>query len=168
MLISLSPPFVRPTFYIIYKKKTAEGYQSIPYMVSLSSAMMLLYYGLLKTNANLIISINGIGCAIEVVYLVLYIIYAPKREKVISCYLQIMKKLNSNRFVSHQFGNEKFFELSGFHCEMDNPIQPWGLLLDHGAHQFIYKKVPTCDCHGVDLCCLQCCCICFSFKHHGL
>lgn len=52
-------------------------------MVALSSAMMLLHYGLLKTsNATLIISINGIGSFIEVIYLVLYIIYAPKREKV--------------------------------------------------------------------------------------
>ncbi|XVF06508.1 hypothetical protein REPUB_Repub06bG0054300 [Reevesia pubescens] len=78
-LVFLAPV---PTFYIIYKKKTAEGYQPIPYMVALSSAMMLLYYGLLKTNAILIITINGIGCAIEVTYLVLYIIYAPKRVKV--------------------------------------------------------------------------------------
>ncbi|XP_022718988.1 bidirectional sugar transporter SWEET9-like isoform X4 [Durio zibethinus] len=51
-------------------------------MVALSSAMMLLYYGTLKTDANLIISINSIGCATEVIYLVLYFIYAPKREKV--------------------------------------------------------------------------------------
>ncbi|EOY10743.1 Nodulin MtN3 family protein isoform 2 [Theobroma cacao] len=78
-LVFLAPV---PTFYQICKKKTAEGYHSIPYMVALSSAMMLLYYGILKTNAVLIISINVIGCAIEIVYLVLYIIYAPKREKV--------------------------------------------------------------------------------------
>ncbi|XVE90076.1 hypothetical protein DITRI_Ditri20bG0048000 [Diplodiscus trichospermus] len=78
-LVFLAPV---PTFYIIYKKKTAEGYQSIPYMVALSSSMMLLYYGLLKTNATLIISINSIGCAIEAIYLVLYLIYAPKRDKV--------------------------------------------------------------------------------------
>ncbi|XVE62653.1 hypothetical protein DITRI_Ditri06bG0136200 [Diplodiscus trichospermus] len=78
-LVFLAPV---PTFYIIYRKKTAEGYQSIPYMVALSSAMMLLYYGLLKTNASLIISINSIGCAIEIIYLALYILYAPKREKV--------------------------------------------------------------------------------------
>ncbi|XP_022747886.1 bidirectional sugar transporter NEC1-like [Durio zibethinus] len=80
-LVFLAPV---PTFYIICKKKTAEGYQPIPYVVGLSSAMMLLYYGMLKTNASLIISINGIGCAIEVIYLVLYIIYAPKREKVLT------------------------------------------------------------------------------------
>ncbi|GMJ11260.1 hypothetical protein like AT2G39060 [Hibiscus trionum] len=70
------------TFYKIYKKKTAGGYQSVPYMLALSSAMMLLYYGWLKTNANLILGTSSFGCTIEVIYLVLYIIYAPKRDKV--------------------------------------------------------------------------------------
>ncbi|OMO87820.1 SWEET sugar transporter [Corchorus olitorius] len=78
-LVFLAPV---PTFYTIYKKKTAEGYQSIPYIVALSSAMMLLYYGILKTNATLIITINIIGCVIEVTYLIIYIIYAPKKGKV--------------------------------------------------------------------------------------
>lgn len=79
MLLSLS---CRPTFYSIYKKKSSEGYQSIPYVVALLSALLLLYYGFLKTNAILIITINCIGCVIEVAYLIMYIIYAPKKLKV--------------------------------------------------------------------------------------
>ncbi|KAK5772934.1 bidirectional sugar transporter SWEET9 [Gossypium arboreum] len=78
-MVFLSPV---KTFYTIYKKRTAEGYQSIPYMVALSSSMMLLYYGMLKTNANLIVGISCFGCAIEIIYLILYIVYAPKRDKV--------------------------------------------------------------------------------------
>ncbi|KAK8542938.1 hypothetical protein V6N13_136513 [Hibiscus sabdariffa] len=69
------------TFYKIYKKKTVEGYQSIPYMLALSIAMLLLYYGRLKTNANLILGTSSFGCVIEVIYLLSYIIYAPKRDK---------------------------------------------------------------------------------------
>ena len=72
----------RPTFYAIYKKKSSEGYQSIPYVVALLSALLLLYYGFLKTNAILIITINCIGCVIEVAYLIMYIIYAPRKLKV--------------------------------------------------------------------------------------
>ncbi|XVF30924.1 hypothetical protein REPUB_Repub16aG0101100 [Reevesia pubescens] len=106
-LVFLAPV---PTFYNIYQKNTAEGYQPIPYMVALSSAMMLLYYGILKTNANLIISINGIGCAIEVIYLVLYIIYSPKRVKVFTvkwiiifnlggyCLIMVVTNLLTGRF----------------------------------------------------------------------
>lgn len=71
-----------PTFYSIYKKKSSEGYQSIPYVVALLSALLLLYYGFLKTNAILIITINCIGCVIEVAYLIMYIIYAPKKLKI--------------------------------------------------------------------------------------
>ncbi|XP_004489106.1 bidirectional sugar transporter SWEET9-like [Cicer arietinum] len=78
-LVFLAP---LPTFYSICKKKTSEGFQSIPYVVALLSAMLLLYYGLLKTNAILIITINCIGCVIEVLYLIIYIIYAPRKLKI--------------------------------------------------------------------------------------
>uniref|UniRef100_A0A6N2KRA9 Bidirectional sugar transporter SWEET n=1 Tax=Salix viminalis TaxID=40686 RepID=A0A6N2KRA9_SALVM len=70
-----------PTFYTIFKRKSSEGFQSIPYSVALMSASLLLYYGILKTNASLLISINSIGCVFEVTYLIIYLIYAPKQEK---------------------------------------------------------------------------------------
>ncbi|PPS06016.1 hypothetical protein GOBAR_AA14644 [Gossypium barbadense] len=54
-LVSLAP---LPTFYQIYKKRTSEGYQSIPYVVSLFSAMLWIYYALLKKDAMLLITIN--------------------------------------------------------------------------------------------------------------
>ncbi|CAI8591731.1 unnamed protein product [Vicia faba] len=78
-LVFLAP---LPTFYSIYKKKSSEGFQSIPYVVALLSALLLLYYGFLKTNALLIITINCIGCVIELVYLIIFIIYAPKKLKI--------------------------------------------------------------------------------------
>ncbi|OIW17558.1 hypothetical protein TanjilG_08836 [Lupinus angustifolius] len=71
-----------PTFYTIYKNKSSEGFQAIPYVAALLSASLLLYYGFLKTNAILIITINAIGIAIEVSYLLMYIIYAPKKQKI--------------------------------------------------------------------------------------
>eukprot|EP00256_Glycine_max_P066581 XP_025981176.1 bidirectional sugar transporter NEC1 [Glycine max] len=69
-------------FYTIYKKKSSEGFQSIPYVVALLSALLLLYYDFIKTKATLIITINCIGCVIEVLYLTMYIIYAPRKQKV--------------------------------------------------------------------------------------
>ncbi|KAJ4721197.1 Bidirectional sugar transporter SWEET [Melia azedarach] len=77
-LVFLAPV---PTFYTIYKKKSSEGYHSIPYVIALCSAMLLLYYGFLKSDAILIITINSIGCAIEITYIVLYLIFAPEKEK---------------------------------------------------------------------------------------
>lgn len=120
-LVFLAPV---PTFYTIYKKKTAEGYQPIPYMVALSSAMMLLYYGLLKTNASMIISINGIGCAIEVIYLVLYIIYAPKREKVFTVKWIILLNLGGYCLImaltNFLTGKSKRVTVMGWICAVYN------------------------------------------------
>ncbi|PWA79672.1 SWEET sugar transporter [Artemisia annua] len=73
-----------PTFYRIYKNKSTQGFQSVPYSVALFSCMLLLYYGLIKTeNGMMIVTINSIGCAIEMAYLVVFLIYAT-RESLIS------------------------------------------------------------------------------------
>ncbi|KAL1559228.1 bidirectional sugar transporter NEC1-like [Salvia divinorum] len=77
-LVFLAP---LPTFYRICRKKSSEGFQSIPYSISFFSASLLLYYAYLKTNAYMIVSINGIGCVIEALYIFLYILYAPKKVK---------------------------------------------------------------------------------------
>ncbi|KAI6692827.1 hypothetical protein NL676_020537 [Syzygium grande] len=79
-----------PTFYTIYKKKSSDGYQSIPYVVALSSASLLLYYGVLKTNATMIISINAIGIVIESAYLLLFLIYASTKEKMYTAKLLLV------------------------------------------------------------------------------
>ncbi|XP_076920973.1 bidirectional sugar transporter NEC1-like [Bidens hawaiensis] len=70
-----------PTFYKIYKKKSSEGFQSAPYVVSLLSAMLWIYYALLKTNTVLLVTINGIGCIIQTFYICFFLFYAPKKER---------------------------------------------------------------------------------------
>ncbi|XP_030539916.2 bidirectional sugar transporter SWEET9-like [Rhodamnia argentea] len=79
-----------PTFYTIYKKKSSDGYQSIPYVVALSSASLLLYYGVLKTNATMIISINALGIVIELAYLLIFLIYASTKEKMYTARLLLL------------------------------------------------------------------------------
>nr|GLL23548.1 bidirectional sugar transporter SWEET12-like [Ipomoea trifida] len=78
-IVFLSP---LPTFYQIYKKKSAEGYQSIPYVVALFSSMLWIYYALLKSNATLLITINSFGCVVETIYIGFYIYYASKKARV--------------------------------------------------------------------------------------
>nr|QIE48605.1 sugar transporter SWEET10 [Jasminum sambac] len=69
-----------PTFYQIYKKKSSEGFQSIPYVVALFSAMLWMYYAFLKSdNTTLLITINSVGCFIETTYICFYLFYAPKK-----------------------------------------------------------------------------------------
>ncbi|XP_059304294.1 bidirectional sugar transporter N3-like [Lycium ferocissimum] len=78
-IVFLSPI---PTFYKIYKKKSTEGYQSIPYVVALFSSMLWIYYAFLKTNTTLIITINSFGVFIEIIYVGFYLFYAPKNARV--------------------------------------------------------------------------------------
>ncbi|KAL2900531.1 Bidirectional sugar transporter NEC1 [Bienertia sinuspersici] len=71
-----------PTFWRIIKQKSTLGFQSIAYSVALFSAMLLLYYASIKeSNGTMIITINSIGCAIEGSYLIIYLVYAPKKAK---------------------------------------------------------------------------------------
>ncbi|XP_071702813.1 bidirectional sugar transporter SWEET9-like [Rutidosis leptorrhynchoides] len=78
-MVFLSP---LPTFYKVYKKKSTEGFQSVPYVVGLFSAMLWIYYALLKTNVMLIITINTVGCFINTFYIIVYLIYAPKKARI--------------------------------------------------------------------------------------
>ncbi|XP_076904473.1 bidirectional sugar transporter SWEET14-like [Bidens hawaiensis] len=78
-LVFLSP---LPTFYKVYKKKSTEGFQSIPYVVGLFSAMLWIYYALLKGHdALLLITINSVGIVIQTFYLCVYVIYAHRKAR---------------------------------------------------------------------------------------
>ncbi|CAN0929184.1 Bidirectional sugar transporter SWEET15 [Linum grandiflorum] len=71
-----------PTFWQIHKKKTSEGYKSLPYLTALFSSMLWLYYALLKKeDAFLLMTINSFGCVIETIYSAIFIAYAPKKMR---------------------------------------------------------------------------------------
>ncbi|XP_042434567.1 bidirectional sugar transporter SWEET14-like [Zingiber officinale] len=71
-----------PTFYRIYRKKSTEGFHSVPYVVSLFSCMLWIYYAFVKTDSLLLITINSFGLFIETTYITIYLIYAPKKARV--------------------------------------------------------------------------------------
>ncbi|KAI7747361.1 hypothetical protein M8C21_007994 [Ambrosia artemisiifolia] len=79
-----------PTFYKVYKKKSTEGFQSVPYVVGLFSAMLWIYYALLKANAMLLITINSVGCFIQTFYICFFLFYAPKKARMESLKLIVL------------------------------------------------------------------------------
>ncbi|KAL7152768.1 hypothetical protein ABFS83_04G120400 [Erythranthe nasuta] len=88
-LVYLAPA---PTFYRILKKKSTEGFQSVPYVVGLLSCMLWIYYATLKSNETLLITINSIGSFMEAIYIFIFISYAPKNAKILA--LELIMLLN--------------------------------------------------------------------------
>ncbi|KAI4342546.1 hypothetical protein MLD38_027163 [Melastoma candidum] len=76
-----------PTIITIFKKKSVEGFKPDPYVATVLNCMMWILYGLPSVHPDslLIITINGVGLAIEAIYVTVFIIYSPwpKRRKII-------------------------------------------------------------------------------------
>ncbi|KAG2651179.1 bidirectional sugar transporter SWEET15-like [Panicum virgatum] len=81
LMVFLSP---LPTFYRVYRKKATEGFQSTPYVVTLFSCMLWIFYALLKSGSELLVTINGVGCVIETVYIAMFLVYAPRPARVLT------------------------------------------------------------------------------------
>ncbi|KAK4285447.1 hypothetical protein QN277_002142 [Acacia crassicarpa] len=94
LLVFLAP---LPTFYRIYKNKSTEGFQSIPYLVALFSCMLWLYYAFLKTDAVALITINSFGCVIEILYILLFVTFASSDARRLT--IKLIGALNVGSFV---------------------------------------------------------------------
>ncbi|XP_019455232.1 PREDICTED: bidirectional sugar transporter N3-like [Lupinus angustifolius] len=91
--------FLAPTvtFYRIYKKKSTEGFQSVPYLVAMFSSMLWLYYALLKKGAFLLITINSFGAFIEFFYIIFFITFADNNAKKLT--IKLFSAMNVGSFA---------------------------------------------------------------------
>lgn len=71
------------TFWRIIKNKSTEDFSGIPYNMTLLNCLLSAWYGLpfVSPNNVLVSTINGTGAAIEAVYVVIFIIYAPRKVR---------------------------------------------------------------------------------------
>ncbi|KAK7282648.1 hypothetical protein RIF29_11590 [Crotalaria pallida] len=71
------------TFKRIIANKSTEKFSGIPYVMTLLNCLLSAWYGLpFVSPHNLLVStINGTGSVIEIIYVLVFIIFAPKKEK---------------------------------------------------------------------------------------
>ncbi|XP_050222395.1 bidirectional sugar transporter SWEET1 [Mercurialis annua] len=77
--------FLAPTitFKRIIRSKSTEQFSGIPYVMTLLNCLLSAWYGLpfVSKNNLLVSTINGTGAVIETIYVLVFIIYATKKEK---------------------------------------------------------------------------------------
>ncbi|PAA48804.1 hypothetical protein BOX15_Mlig016650g1 [Macrostomum lignano] len=66
----------RPSSYHVYKTKDASNAPVLFFLFSIANGLGWLHYGSLIGNFNLI-TLNGIGLALNSAYVILYLIYSP-------------------------------------------------------------------------------------------
>ncbi|XP_073315717.1 bidirectional sugar transporter SWEET1-like [Primulina huaijiensis] len=71
------------TFKRIIKKRSTEQFSGVPYVMTLLNCLLSAWYGLpfVSPNNLLVSTINGTGAAIELVYVMIFLIFAMKKEK---------------------------------------------------------------------------------------
>ncbi|PIA61328.1 hypothetical protein AQUCO_00300698v1 [Aquilegia coerulea] len=89
ILVFLSPV---GTFRRVVNKKSTENFLGDTYVCTLLSTSLWTFYGILKPGGFLIATVNGAGAFLQSIYVILYLIYAPKDTKV--KYLKLVGALN--------------------------------------------------------------------------
>ncbi|KAF5738728.1 bidirectional sugar transporter SWEET17-like [Tripterygium wilfordii] len=71
----------RDTFWRIVKQRSTEEFESLPYICTLLSAALWTYYGIIKPGSYLVATVNGFAIVVEVVFVTLFLIYAPSKMR---------------------------------------------------------------------------------------
>lgn len=70
------------TFRRVVRNKSTEEFRWLPYVTTLLATSLWAFYGLLKPGGLLIVTVNGAGAALQAIYVVLYLAYAPRETKI--------------------------------------------------------------------------------------
>ncbi|KAF7126852.1 hypothetical protein RHSIM_Rhsim11G0077500 [Rhododendron simsii] len=80
LLLFLAPTI---TFVRIIKNKSTEEFPGFPYVMTLLNCLLSAWYGMpFVSEHNMLVStINGTGTVIESIYVLIFLVYAPKKDK---------------------------------------------------------------------------------------
>ncbi|XP_058786844.1 bidirectional sugar transporter SWEET1-like isoform X1 [Vicia villosa] len=72
------------TFKRIIVNKSTEQFSGIPYVMTLLNCLLSAWYGLPFVSPHNILAstVNGTGAVIEIIYVLTFIVFAPKKEKI--------------------------------------------------------------------------------------
>ncbi|KAL8222771.1 hypothetical protein R6Q57_020170, partial [Mikania cordata] len=76
-----TPSYAEKTFWRIMKKRSTEEFECVPYICTLLNSSLWTYYGITKPGSYLVATVNGFGVIVEIVYISLFLIYAPPRTR---------------------------------------------------------------------------------------
>lgn len=83
----------RNVFVRILRRRSTEEFESVPYVSKLLNAYFWVYYGLIKPNSVLVATVNIFGAVVEIVFLTIFLLFAPPRMKVSFIYFYHTKYL---------------------------------------------------------------------------
>ncbi|PWA73648.1 bidirectional sugar transporter SWEET6b [Artemisia annua] len=71
-----------PTFWRIFKNKSVEDFKPDPYLACIINCCLWIFYGLPFNHpkSTLVVTINGIGLFLEVIYIIFFIKYGTKKN----------------------------------------------------------------------------------------
>ncbi|XP_020255121.1 bidirectional sugar transporter SWEET1a-like isoform X2 [Asparagus officinalis] len=75
------------TFRRIIKRKSTEVFSGIPYNMTMLNCLLSAWYGLpfISPDNLLVSTINGTGALIEAIYVLIFLIFAPKKARKLFC-----------------------------------------------------------------------------------
>ncbi|PPE01949.1 hypothetical protein GOBAR_DD01025 [Gossypium barbadense] len=71
------------TFWGVIKKKSTGDYKGEPYITTLLSTSLWTLYGIINPDGLLVMTVNGAGAILQLIYVILFLVYAPKDTKVV-------------------------------------------------------------------------------------
>ncbi|KAE8651615.1 bidirectional sugar transporter SWEET16 [Cucumis sativus] len=76
--------FISPikTFWRVLKKRSTEEFDSLPYVSTFLTASLWAYYGLIKPDGFLIVTVNIFGLSLQICYLTIFLLFSPPHMKV--------------------------------------------------------------------------------------